>query len=321
MDKIKSPKTGYMITINGKTYNQLIKEGYIGGKVKSPKTNRLISIQGNTYKKLYNEGYFNKITGLPEIDKEILLHLSSEDLSNVNVNVYMKNLMDESFWCQWLARHYFKSNTDCKSIAKLLNTKNMDDIYDIALTKGYEPLVNYLLLNKLVDPLSYKIPHYTLEPIYTATRYNHLNIVQLLLSYGVDPSTALYHAVESKRINIVDYLLKNYEHEQDYLDECLQTATRHSDLDIMTLLIQYGANPEKAIISAIHSDDMNILKYILSFNPSIPNDAIAIALGLRKYEMLRLLLDLPNVENNKLEALVLPMIQDQALYYEVKHKW
>ena len=93
----------------------------------------------------------------------------------------------------------------------------------------------------------------------------------------------------------------------------------------MTLLIQYGANPEKAIISAIHSNNIDILKYILSFNPIIDNEAIAIALGLRKYEMLKLVLDpsinIDNVDKDQLEALLLPIIENKALYYEVKHRW
>lgn len=37
-----------MITVGGKTYNQLIKEG----KVKSPVTNRYIDVNGQTYKKI-----------------------------------------------------------------------------------------------------------------------------------------------------------------------------------------------------------------------------------------------------------------------------
>ncbi len=334
MEKIKSPKTGYMVTIGGKTYNQLIKDGYLHGKVKSPKSNRLIGVKGKTYKKLYQEGYFVKITanagintGLQELDQEILLNLSLDNLTNMNINAYMKNLMNEPFWCQWLNKHYnIISNVNCKSMAKTLNIKDVSKIYHTALMKGYTPLVKYLLENKLVDPLEYSIEHYShLEPIETATRYGHLDVVELLLSYQADPITSLYEAVHN-HIDIVQYLLQHYTYEQDYLDECLQSATRNKQLDIMKLLIEYGANPETAIISAIHSDDINILKYILSFNAVIPNDAIAIALGLRKYDMLRLLIsktDLVdiNVTNDQLEKVLLPYIHNQSLYYEVKYKW
>lgn len=318
MEKIKSPKTGYMITVGGKTYNQLIKEGYISGKIKSPKTNRLINIKGKTYKDLYNQGYFNKITGLEELDQEILLHLPFHDLKPVNK--YTEKLIDGPFWCKWLYKHYnIKSNQDCKIMSELLNKEpNMNNIYHIALTKGYLPLVTYLLEHKLVNALEYGIEHYSsLEPIQTAARYGHLDIIKLLLSYNADPISALYEAAS---YDIVKYLLEHYTYEQDYLDEYLQNVTRNGDLDIITLLIKYGADPSKAITSAIHSDNIDILKYILSFNPIIDNESIAIALGLRKYDMLRLLIDI-DVENDQLEEAVLPYINDKALYYEVKYKW
>ena len=322
MEKIKSPKSGYMITVGGKTYNQLIKEGYLGGKVKSPTSNRLISVDGKTYKKLYEKGHFVKITGLKELDEEILLNLSLNDLRNIQVNVYLRDLMNEAFWCKWIDQHYaIKTETHCKIIAKTLSIDNKDKIYDIALKKGYTPLVNYLLENKLVDPLVYKLKHYShLEPIQTAVQFGHLEIVKLLLSYDADRMSALYRAVSNNQVHIVRYLLEHYTYED--LSEVLETATRHSYLDIMNMLIEYDADPETAIIAAIHSDNIDILKYILSFNPNIPNDAIAIALGLRKYDMLKLLIpNIANIDHDQLETLLLPNIHNQALYYEVKYKW
>lgn len=41
--KVKSPKSGYLITVGGKTYKNLENEGYFGNKkVQSPKTGRYI---------------------------------------------------------------------------------------------------------------------------------------------------------------------------------------------------------------------------------------------------------------------------------------
>lgn len=80
MEKIKSPKTGYMITVNGRAYNKLLEDGYSREqllakpeKVKSPKTGKLISINGQTYKKLQKEGYFSK--NMVELPEEAILNL------------------------------------------------------------------------------------------------------------------------------------------------------------------------------------------------------------------------------------------------------
>ncbi len=327
--KVKSPKTGYLITVGGKTYKNLQKQGYFDGKIKSPVTNRYINVDGPTYNKLYNKGYFQSFSGIKDIDKEILLNLNLEDIKNISINQYNKNLMDDPFWCQWLEKHYqIKESKDCKDIAKTLTFKNANDIYDVGLKKGYVGLVKYLLDHKLVDINMYQIPHYHLEPINTAINNNHIDLVKLLLNYGADKYIALYIASDKNKIEIIKYLLENYTYGKEDLSEALQFATHNKDIDIINLLILYGANPESSVISAIHSDDINILKYILSFTNDIPNDAIAIALGLRKYDMLKLLLKYTdiNIEINNnniedIEPLLLPYIQNKGLYYEVKYKW
>lgn len=320
--KIKSPKSGYMITVGGKAYKNLEKEGYFGNKIKSPKTNRYININGSTYNNLYKEGFFKSFTGLPEIDKEILINLNIDDIFNITVNQYFKDLIKDDFWCQWLNKNYnIVENKNCKAIAKTLSLE-INLIYDVALTKGYTSLVKYLLDNKLVDVNEYKVPHYTLKPVVIAAE--HLDIVKLLLSYGADPIDAFY---ASKSIDVITYILNNYKIDKDYLSEKLSEVTRDKDIPMMKILINYGADPSHSVISAIHSNDIDILKYILSYDLVIPNDAIAIALGLRKYDMLQLILNHMDINikviNNleEMEKQLLPYIHDEGVYGEVKYKW
>lgn len=320
--KVKSPKSGYMITVGGKAYKNLEKEGYFGKKIKSPKTNRYININGSTYKNLYKEGFFKSFTGLPEIDKEILIHLSIDDIKHITVNRYFKNLIQGDFWCQWLYKNYnIIENKNCKEIAKALSLE-VNLIYDVALTKGYTSLVKYLLDNKLVDVNECKLPYYTLKPVVIAAK--HLDIVKLLLSYGADPIDAFY---ASPSIDVTTYILENYKIDKDYLSEKLSEVTREKNITMMKLLINYGADPSESVIAAIHSNDIDILKYILSYNPHIPDDTIAIALGLRKYEMLQLILDYMAIDIKvthnleEMEKQLLPYIHDEGVYGEVKYKW
>ena len=94
--KVKSPKSGYLITVGGKTYNNLEKEGYFGNKkVKSPKSGRYIKTTGKTYDNLYNEGFFKSLSGIEEIDQHILLNLSLEDIKNIP-NKHLNNLMTKA---------------------------------------------------------------------------------------------------------------------------------------------------------------------------------------------------------------------------------
>lgn len=322
--KVKSPKSGYMITVGGKAYKNLEKEGYFGKKIKSPKTNRYININGSTYNNLYKEGFFKSFTGLPEIDKEILIHLSIDDIKHITVNQYFKNLIQDDFWCQWLYKNYnIIENKNCKEIAKALSLE-VNLIYDVALTKGYTSLVKYLLDNKVVDVNEYKLPYYTLKPVVIASANKYLDIVKLLLSYGADPIDAFY---ASPSVDITTYILENYKINKDYLSEKLSEVTRDKNITMMKLLINYGADPSESVIAAIHSNDIDILKYILSYNPHIPDDTIAIALGLRKYEMLQLILDYMAIDIKvthnleEMEKQLLPYINDEGVYGEVKYKW
>lgn len=330
--KVKSPKSGYLITVGGKTYNKLEKEGYFGNKkVKSPKSGRYIKTSGKTYDNLYSEGFFKSLTGIDEIDQQILLNLSLDDIKNIP-NKHLNNLITNDFWCQWLDRHYnINEKHHCKDIAKALSLEDVNQIYEFALKNGHVGLVKYLLDHKLVNTLEYKIPYYTLEPLWTAIKYNHLEVVKLLLAYYPKEDlqdgviSALFNSVDN--ITILTYLLKTYQYDKDVLSEALSDVTRNKNMNIMQLLVSYGADPSNSVISAIHSNDIDILNYILSLNPKIPNDAISIALGLRKYEMLKLILDYMGIEIymstdiEKLEKQLLPFIQDKGVYYEVKYKW
>lgn len=240
--------------------------------------------------------------------------------------------MTNEFWCQWLdVNYHIQEKQHCKNIAKSLSLQDVNEIYHYALKNGHVGLVKYMLDKQLVNALKYKLPGYTMYPIWTAIKYNHLELVKLLFQYFTEEELeqisidALYDSVDN--VTIITYLLKTYEYDEEVLSEILMTATKNKNMKIMQLLLAYGAKPDDSVISAIYSNDIDILNYILSLNPTVPNNAIGIALGLRKYEMLKILLDYMGIDIvmskdiEKLEPQLLPYIQDKGVYYEVKYKW
>ena len=314
-------------------------------KIKSPKTNRLILVGGQTYNQLSKEGYFKSLSGIHDVDQTILLHLGVEDLKNMNTNHHFHNILTkDSFWCQWLLVNTgMKASTNCKNITKLYKSREpINDIYYKALNAGYIPLIQYLLNHYLVNPTEGQTEHFTFYPIDN----DNLEVIQLLLTYPevindeYQLFRALHYAIIKNNNTIVDYLLNHFVYNQDELSQVLSDAIRNKNINNIKRLINQGADPNEVIVDAIHSNDINILKYILSYDVTPQNDDLAIVLGLRKFDMLALLIQHPNTVLNSyvkdqllsvlnkndpsfkmIEKILLPYIVKQDLYYEVRDKW
>ena len=321
-------------------------------KIRSPVTNRLILTTGKTYKDLYKQGYFTSLTGIKEMDDEILLGLDLKELFDIaTVNKLVRNTINnDTFWCHWLNRHYnIDARSNCKNMSKLMKSgKNMEGIYHIALNQGYLPLVSYLLSNKLVSPFKYNLEgnkDWGHHPLAIAAGTGQLDMIKLLLLYfnniTIDYTNSIYTALDNSvftnQIEIVQYLLDHLEYDNYTLSDILSGALKKGNIDIINILIQAGANPYNTVIDAIFSNRISVLELVLSYDVKIPNAAIAIALGLRKYNMLKLLLldprskipqDIKNkvikyIDNKKydvVEEILLPFIKRRDIYYEYKEK-
>ena len=350
--KIKSPKTNYKITVGKGEYNKLINDGYTEHqllthrKIKSPVSQRLITEGGKTYKNLIKEGYFVSLTGNKDVDELILLQLNIKDLSNIPINKWTYDILnDDYFWCQWIKIHLgFNVNEDCNIIAKKFDeTKDFNYNYQVALLKGYYPVVKFLLTNNLASPVEVGYD----KPLTIAVRNGYVNIVELLLSYKIiieDYDTlvdALYSAIIEDHLDIVQLLLyyPNIKYNKDNLTELLSTAVRQGNKDIIITLIDAGASPNDVVLDAIYAKSLNILKLILSYpNVNINTDIIQYQLGLRQYKRLKLLMqdertNLPqyikdksieyidNKKYNDLDELLKPYLTNLGVFYEVRDKW
>ena len=114
-------------------------------------------------------------------------------------------------------------------------------------------------------------------PLHLASLHNQLPVVELLLAKGVNINvekesgrTPLYSACEKNNVEIVNALLKKGANPniirhipQKYNDSPLRLAIRNCNLDIIKLLIQYGATEVDNHYSGFINCDENVGKYLI----------------------------------------------------------
>ncbi|QOR35635.1 ankyrin repeat domain-containing protein [Clostridium sp. 'deep sea'] len=113
--------------------------------------------------------------------------------------------------------------------------------------------------------------NYDRFPIIVATEKQRKDLITLLLDYGAN-------------INICGF----------YLNTALYEAVSSENIEIIQYLIEKGANPSDGIACAVSKDNIDLVKYFLNLganpNAGFPASAFIIATEKENYEMMELLL-------------------------------
>jgi len=196
-----NPITGRSIQFGKKTYNDLVKvcEKYSSNRYpRSPSMSNqtLLNVMRPLSPSIQELGF----TGLPEIDRQILVNLDIDSINNASLtNVYIHNLLNNEFWRERLERKYNVITIDSNKNYKHLNYQLNDPIryYEMfvdAIKNGDLFLVELILNNELIDISWYqtKAPQWIRRndptrvyktPLKLALETNNKNMVKLLLSY------------------------------------------------------------------------------------------------------------------------------------------
>ncbi|XP_069102008.1 ankyrin repeat domain-containing protein 50-like [Argopecten irradians] len=165
------------------------------------------------------------------------------------------------------------------------------DALSKAAGKGHREIVE-LLLSHGVDPNSG-------NALLVATICCHREIVELLLSYGADPNSALASAAEGGHIDIVKILLSHGADPKK--GDALSEAAGKGHREIVELLLSHGADPNSgyalseaarnALSEAARNGHREIVELLLSHGVD-PNsgDALSEAAGEGHREIVELLL-------------------------------
>jgi hypothetical protein len=151
---------------------------------------------------------------------------------------------------------------------KLLYTLELSDSLDPNITdwKG-EYISRQVQYNQ--QPFKNKLEY--------AAKYGLDKKVRGLLAAGVDIHTqndvALVSAIRHNHLSLVKYLLEprlgpNGKIRQANVhalnDEALRVATESVNIDMVNLLLQYGANPTRGLIAAAAENNYDLVKYFIS---------------------------------------------------------
>ncbi|XP_069102299.1 uncharacterized protein [Argopecten irradians] len=128
--------------------------------------------------------------------------------------------------------------------------------------------------------------------MYWAALNGHREIVELLLSHGADPNSALASAARGGHIDIVQMLLSHGADPKK--DDALYKAAFYGHREIVELLLSHGADPNSgdALYEAALNGHREIVELLLSHGAD-PNsgDPLAAAVRSKDIDILRLLLD------------------------------
>lgn len=243
--KVKSPKSSYNISIGGKAYQDLLKEGHqeenlLHRHIKSPKTNKYIAIGSKPYKELSNMGYFKSITGVKEIDEAILLELDAMDLGKIMINKYIQNIIDDKFFCTWLYKHYgIEESIHCKDVAKLIikNTHKWGIAYGAlileAANKNYLSVIKYIYKTERSDLI-----------------YNKFEVLHI--------------SVINNYIKMLEFLLLNIKYDAYDLIEALTISIKEGNIEAVKLLVNAGSKINDALVLSAEYGQLEMVEYFLT---------------------------------------------------------
>ncbi len=214
------------------------------------------------------------LTGVADIDKEILLNLDDKDLDNVcSTNKRAEKICnDDQFWNLRIQRSYGSD------LSKYINGMKYKEIYKELIKLGYDinkvliqasllgylPVVKYLIdsgANVNGTDSQYK------SPLDSAAYGGHLSIVEYLIENEAMVNRSLGLAAKNGHLSVVTYLLENGASSHADKDEALTWASQHGQLSVVKYLIEYGVNihslNNQALRRAAEYGHLPVVKYLI----------------------------------------------------------
>lgn len=201
--------------------------------------------------------------GVKDIDREILLNVSDEQLYTICcVNKYSEDLCNEYFWHTRFVRKFGVDPGDCvKDYKQCYRELNGDKLLVIASKKGYLPLVKRLMKKeadiKYGEDLKY-------EAATEAISMGHLDVVKYWEEQGVD-FWNLSRAAEIGNLNVVKYLVEQGEDIYGGDDMALTFAVKKGHLDVVKYLLElrdYNFSVPHFARHALQHNQLDMFKFL-----------------------------------------------------------
>ncbi len=151
----------------------------------------------------------------------------------------------------------------------------MDDSCDkdlllfCAITRGYSHLVEYFLDKNF--PVDRSEP-FNITPLVQAVRQNHIDCAKVLLKAGANPNqrghsgdgihSLLYIAIENRNMDLVDLLL-SYNLDPKLSNDALVRAVFVNHKEFVIKLLAYGFDPNSCLHMAVNNNNIDIVRLLL----------------------------------------------------------
>ncbi len=246
----------------------------------------------------------NRLTGLKDLDREILKHMSDRELlttCSIDKRFY-HNVCDDHFLRRRLRKYFgieqYKTQQESWKqffLNAIYSIYKMKEDYGFDYTKGdfgkqYSVLKKYgsdinLLLNKAVEMDDLSLFTYALskggfndQALHDATEHGSLEIVKYFVEKGIEKSS-LYASLVSAaggKLEVVKYLIGKGANIHAYEDAALRYATYKGRYDIVKYLVENGANihlrNDAALKNTSSLGHYEIVKYLIEQGADIHND-------------------------------------------------
>ena len=235
----------------------------------------------------------NRLTGLKDVDREVLKHVDDKELlkfCSVDRR-FWNEVCDENFLRRRLGKYpgiekYKKENETWKqfflrAVYRIAQMKekfqfeytygNFEDQYLILDTRGNP---NFILLES-AERGELPLVIYALQKganlevagrdsLYYAAKHGHLDVVKYLVEKGVDINYFRLLTIPSAKgyTDIVKYLIDNG---SPVTQEALAEAVRHDHPEIITLLLKHGAEVTPYVLRTAKTYNYKISNYLRKF--------------------------------------------------------
>ncbi len=242
------------------------------------------------YEYITNNNYDEYIKNKgPTFFDNITLFIAAVAAGNVDIVKYVWNLgVDVNELRDEVISGLWPEIADTKEMEKRLGKyKYIDDPIEVAAEKGYPDVVKYLI------EIGF---HVTANVFEAAGKSGNLNLVKYLITPDVPeeqivnilkgaieagninivefldrdiPNNALLVAAKGGNIEMVEYLLNNYDIDINE-DNFVNAASESGNLELVKYFVKLGADPhldeDFALVSAAASGNVDVLKYLVELN-------------------------------------------------------